>query len=90
MRKILSPYLHSPGDDGGDDLLEVFVQQLPNAKPPGFDGFFRRFKVEDVKTRLADILKGASSLSAHTPKVTPTAGVSRVIDKKAIREVSVY
>lgn len=60
LRKILSQYLHSPGDQSGEvDLLDVFVNQLPTSVPPSYDSFFRRFKVDDVRNQLLKILNGA-------------------------------
>ena len=64
LRKVLGSHLISPGDKGDEvDLLEVFVAQLPHTLKPGFDSFFRRFRVDDVKESLLSILKGASSMS---------------------------
>ena len=64
LRKILGCYLISPGDKGDElDLLEVFIAQLPHTLEPGFESFFRRFRVDDVKSSLLSILKGTSSMS---------------------------
>ena len=66
LRKILGGYFITSGDGAGEvDLLEIFIAQLPKSLEPGNESFFRRFRVDDVKEKLMDILKTTASKSSY-------------------------